>query len=124
MPCRLGSASAPISRPRAGDVFELSGRSAICDAFAAGIWRDYEHQNGAVVIERADYVRLTGDTGVNTVSFWLQARRRLARSKTRFASCCRRLGTTCARAPDLRRQSLQALRSHVRDHVSARARPC
>ena len=40
--------------------------------FAAGIWRDYEHQNGAVVISSDEYVRLSGDTGVNTVSLWLQ----------------------------------------------------
>ncbi|HEV8330772.1 MAG TPA: FtsX-like permease family protein [Steroidobacteraceae bacterium] len=57
---------------RAGDTFELSLAGRRVRAFAAGIWRDYEHQNGAVVIDSADYVRLSGDTGVNTVSLWLQ----------------------------------------------------
>ena len=56
----------------AGDTFELSVAGRRVRAFAAGIWRDYEHQNGAVVIDGADYVRLSGDTGVNTVSLWLQ----------------------------------------------------
>jgi putative ABC transport system permease protein len=56
----------------AGDIFEFSVASRRVRAFAAGIWRDYEHQNGAVVIDSADYVRLSGDTGVNTVSLWLQ----------------------------------------------------
>lgn len=37
-----------------------------------GVWRDYEHQGGAILIDRADYVRLSGDTAVNTVSFWLK----------------------------------------------------
>jgi putative ABC transport system permease protein len=56
----------------AGDTFEFSVAGRRVSAFAAGIWRDYEHQNGAVVIDSADYVRLSGDTGVNTVSLWLQ----------------------------------------------------
>lgn len=56
----------------AGDTFEFSVAGRSVRAFAAGIWRDYEHQNGAVVIDSADYVRLSGDTGVNTVSLWLQ----------------------------------------------------
>jgi putative ABC transport system permease protein len=56
----------------AGDTFEFSVSGRFVRAFAAGIWRDYEHQNGAVVIDSTDYVRLSGDTGVNTVSLWLQ----------------------------------------------------
>ena len=36
-----------------------------------GVWRDYEHQSGAVLMDRGDYVRLSGDAAVNTVSFWL-----------------------------------------------------
>jgi putative ABC transport system permease protein len=56
----------------AGDTFELSVAGKKVRLFAAGIWRDYEHQNGAVVIGSDEYVRLSGDTGVNTVSLWLQ----------------------------------------------------
>jgi putative ABC transport system permease protein len=56
----------------AGDIFELSVAGKAVRLFAAGIWRDYEHQNGAVVIGSDEYVRLSGDTGVNTVSLWLQ----------------------------------------------------
>ncbi|MGH8185828.1 MAG: ABC transporter permease, partial [Steroidobacteraceae bacterium] len=40
--------------------------------FARGIWRDYEHQSGAVIIERATYAGLTGDDAVNTVWLWLK----------------------------------------------------
>jgi putative ABC transport system permease protein len=36
-----------------------------------GIWRDYEHQSGALLIERREYARLTGDRAINAVSFWL-----------------------------------------------------
>ena len=34
-----------------------SRRQAISTRSSRGIWRDYEHQNGAVVIDSADYVR-------------------------------------------------------------------
>jgi putative ABC transport system permease protein len=56
----------------AGDTFELSVAGRAVRLFAAGIWRDYEHPNGAVVINSDEYVRLSGDTGVNTVSLWVQ----------------------------------------------------
>ncbi|TWO73153.1 ABC transporter permease [Caenimonas sedimenti] len=39
--------------------------------FVAGIWRDYARQSGAIVIDRADYVRLTGDERVNDAQLWL-----------------------------------------------------
>jgi putative ABC transport system permease protein len=35
------------------------------------VWRDYEHQNGAIVMDRDEYVRVTGDHTLNTVWFWL-----------------------------------------------------
>ena len=36
-----------------------------------GIWRDYARQFGAVVINAADYQRLTGDTRLNDLAVWL-----------------------------------------------------
>ena len=36
-----------------------------------GIWRDYARQFGAVVIDAADYQRLTGDTRLNDLAVWL-----------------------------------------------------
>ncbi len=39
--------------------------------FVAGTWRDYARQSGAVAMDRDDYVRLTGDTGVNDLLLWL-----------------------------------------------------
>ena len=39
--------------------------------FVAGTWRDYARQSGAVMIDRADYQRLTGDTRVNDLLLWL-----------------------------------------------------
>ncbi len=37
----------------------------------AGVWRDYARQHGAIVIDRADYARLTGDNRVNDAALWL-----------------------------------------------------
>jgi putative ABC transport system permease protein len=37
----------------------------------AGIFRDYARQHGAVLIDRADYVALTGDRSVNDGALWL-----------------------------------------------------
>ncbi len=41
------------------------------DFFVAGTWRDYARQSGAVMIDRADYLRLTGDERVNDLLLWL-----------------------------------------------------
>ena len=40
--------------------------------FIAGIWRDYARQSGAVMIDRADHQRLSGDARVNDLLLWLQ----------------------------------------------------
>jgi putative ABC transport system permease protein len=37
----------------------------------AGVFRDYARQHGAVLIDRADYVALTGDRRVNDAALWL-----------------------------------------------------
>ena len=39
--------------------------------YVAGVWRDYARQFGAVVIGKADFERLTGDTRINDLSLWL-----------------------------------------------------
>ncbi len=37
----------------------------------AGVWRDYARQHGAILIERSDYVALTGDARANDGAMWL-----------------------------------------------------
>ena len=39
--------------------------------FVAGVWRDYARQHGSVVMDRADFVRLTGDDRVNDLALHL-----------------------------------------------------
>ncbi|HEX5357171.1 MAG TPA: ABC transporter permease, partial [Aquabacterium sp.] len=40
-------------------------------AHVRGVWRDYARQQGAIVIDEADYQRLTGDTHINDLALWL-----------------------------------------------------
>jgi putative ABC transport system permease protein len=39
--------------------------------FVAGVWRDYARQHGSIVMDRADFVRLSGDTSVNDLALHL-----------------------------------------------------
>jgi putative ABC transport system permease protein len=41
--------------------------------FVAGIWRDYARQHGSVVMDLADYQRLSGDRQVSDLALYLQA---------------------------------------------------
>lgn len=56
-------------RPGAEIELPLGGRKA--RFVVAGVWRDYARQQGAVLIERYDYVRLTGDPDANDAALWL-----------------------------------------------------
>jgi len=40
-------------------------------AHVRGVWRDYARQQGAIVIDQADYQRLSGDTDINDLALWL-----------------------------------------------------
>lgn len=41
--------------------------------FVAGVWRDYARQFGTVVIDSADFARLSDDARVNDLALWLDA---------------------------------------------------
>ncbi len=79
LPAVDGVTSAYVSEPMA-NVYGLSvgqrlklplpnGR--IEEVFVRGIWRDYARQHGAVMLDRADFLRLTGDARVNDLALWL-----------------------------------------------------
>jgi putative ABC transport system permease protein len=50
-------------------ILPIAGRTRFT---VAGVWRDYGRQAGAVLVDEADYQRLTGDTGRDEVSATLQ----------------------------------------------------
>lgn len=71
LPVWVSEAASDLFAIAAGDEikFELAGQQVV--ASVRGVWRDYEHQNGALVMARDEYVARTGDRAVNTVWFWL-----------------------------------------------------
>ena len=74
----------------------------------AGVWRDYVRQQGAIVIERARYVALTGDDTVNEAALWLAPAPRRRRSRRRRALRRRAAHVVAATPGDLRKLSLAA----------------
>jgi putative ABC transport system permease protein len=104
----VSEAAADLYGIRTGESFELFLRGQRLNAFAAGVWRDYEHQNGAVVIDSTDYVRVTGDTSVNTVSMWLQPGTDPHALENEIRDLLPATQYDLRTPPDLRRLSLQA----------------
>lgn len=54
-----------------GALLELPLGGAMRTFRVAGVWRDYARQHGAVVLDRADYIALTGDRQVSDVAIRL-----------------------------------------------------
>ena len=67
----INEAASDLFDWRVGEVrrAELGGRAVLL--FAQGVWRDYEHQGGALVMQYETYVALSSDRRVNTVWLWL-----------------------------------------------------
>lgn len=71
IPIWINEAAADLFSIESGESlrFELAGKPVVTSV--RGVWRDYEHPNGAIVMDRDQYVRVTGDRAINTVWFWL-----------------------------------------------------
>ena len=67
---RLGTTFTPLSKAFNPLAQVVPAQAATF--FVAGVWRDYARQFGAISMEQADFVRLTGDTQVNDMALWLQ----------------------------------------------------
>jgi putative ABC transport system permease protein len=65
--------AAAIYRWRPGSVIELPLGGRRVPFTVAGVWRDYARQQGAVLIERYEYLRYTGDAYANDAAVWLAA---------------------------------------------------
>jgi putative ABC transport system permease protein len=61
--------NAPVNGPVAPESIADNNQQKF---YVAGVWRDYARQFGAVVIGKADFERLTGDTRVNDLALWLE----------------------------------------------------
>ena len=57
---------------RPGEVIELPLGGRLARFKVVGVWRDYARQQGAVLIERYEYLRTTGDANANDAALWLE----------------------------------------------------
>jgi putative ABC transport system permease protein len=62
--------SIPLPPPRDGAAAASRTPLAI-QAVVRGIWRDYARQQGALLMARADWLRLTGDDRITGIALWL-----------------------------------------------------
>jgi len=80
--------------------------------FVAGVWRDYVRQSGSVVMDRRDYVRLTGDERANDLQLWLEPGAEASQVELRIRELAQRAAGTAegiefASAGELRATSLR-----------------
>ena len=68
----ISEAVAAVYRHAPGETITIALAGQRRAFVVAGVWRDYSRQHGAIVIDRADYVRLTGDTRINDAALWLK----------------------------------------------------
>ena len=75
----VSEAMVDLYRATPGQVLHLplrAGQPPVA-AQVRGVWRDYARQQGAIVMDEADYQRLSGDTQVNELALWLRPEARL-----------------------------------------------
>jgi putative ABC transport system permease protein len=70
----VSEAIADLFKVRPGDTLRVPLRGSSIELIVAGIWRDYARQNGALVIDRSLYARLTHDQLVTDAALWLAPR--------------------------------------------------
>ncbi len=71
-PAWISEAAADLLGVGPGATLRIPLADSLHPFVVAGIWRDYARQQGAIVIERTVYARLTGDTVANDAAVWLK----------------------------------------------------
>lgn len=72
VPVWISEAAADLFGVRPDDTLALALADRRVTASVRGIWRDYQHMRGALIIDRDTYARLSGDDRINSVSLWLK----------------------------------------------------
>jgi putative ABC transport system permease protein len=70
-PAWVNEAVAEIYGYTPGKRIELPLAGARRPFVVAGVWRDYARQQGAIIIDRGEYARLTGDRRANDAALWV-----------------------------------------------------
>lgn len=71
-PCWVSEAVARLYGARVGSTLVLPLGGEAREFFVAGVWRDYAHQWGSVVVRDTDYIALTGDEARTEAALWLE----------------------------------------------------
>jgi putative ABC transport system permease protein len=98
--------------PQLEGAFASPGGGTAPRFFVAGVWRDYVRQSGSIVMDRPDYVRLTGDDRANDLQLWLEPGADAAQVEQRIRELAKRAvgtadGIEFASARELRATSLR-----------------
>ena len=115
VPAQPGLTSAWVSEPMA-QIYGLApgqrttlplpdGRSE--PVWVRGVWRDYARQHGALLLDAADYRRLTGDTRVNDLALWLAPGADVAALQRALRAAAGDTGLDFASTSELRTLSLR-----------------
>ena len=83
----ISEAVAMVYAYRPGARIDLAIGGQVHAFVVEGLWRDYARLHGAIMIDRADYVRLSGDTRTNDAARWLKP----AVTETRIEAALRAL---------------------------------
>ena len=73
LPVWISEAAADLLSLKPDSVFTASLAGRAVQFAVRGVYRDYERQNGAVVLDRDAYLRLTADNRANAAWLWLDA---------------------------------------------------
>ncbi|MBQ0943904.1 FtsX-like permease family protein [Ideonella sp. 4Y16] len=87
--------------------------------FVRGVWRDFARQFGSVVMERADYQRLTGDSRINELSLWLAPEAAPAAVEAALKDALRRAGGEPAAVSAVTVAQLKAISLQIFDRSFA-----
>src|ERR1043165_2187530 len=90
----------------AGKTIELPLNGKSVRVTVGGVVRDYARQHGAIAMERADYVALTGDRRVNDAAVWLRPGVTPAQAMGAIRSLPGGAGLDVAAPPEIREVSL------------------
>lgn len=109
LPVWLSEAAFDLLGLPLGAVFQLPIAGHPVSVTIRGVWRDYEHSRGAIVMQRQTYLRLGGDTNVNTAWLWLRPGAELADVQRQLRTSLPPDAEYDMRTPrELRQLSLQA----------------
>ena len=92
-----------------GTEFDLPLGGKVVRASVRGLWRDYERPGGSVVIDRAKFVELTGDSSATTAAIWLREGTDPDQFSGRLRDALQRSGDYDVAVPGVIRQKSLAL---------------